>query len=98
MIVTVLVNDAPVALDDVFAELTIRHGRGSLEDGPLASSATLTLVDVTRELVQGFSAGDTLQLDTADGPRFVGRKSKGRGPTVAGHGLTPGSRAAWFWN
>jgi hypothetical protein len=70
----VLLNGVDLDLDDVFAEVTIRHGRGSVDDGPMASTANLRLVHVTRELVSGFSAGDPLDVLLAgDVPRFRGR-------------------------
>jgi hypothetical protein len=74
LIERVLLNGADLELEDVFAELTIRHGRGSVDDGPMASTATLRLVNLERELVAAFSAGDTLELLlAADVPRFRGR-------------------------
>ena len=74
MIERVLVAGDDVPPDEVLAEVTIRHGRQSIDDGPLASTATLTLVGVTRERVAAFSVGDELELLLADDePRFRGR-------------------------
>lgn len=74
MIERVVVADTDVALADVFASVTIRHGRTSPDDGPLASTATLTLVDVAREFVTAFRVGDPLDVLLADDePRFRGR-------------------------
>lgn len=74
MIGSVEIAGAEVALADVFASVTIRHGRTSPDDGPLASTATLSLVNVTREFVAGFRVGDTLDvLLEDDTPRFRGR-------------------------
>jgi hypothetical protein len=73
VIESVTIDGAAIALADVFASVTIRHGRGS-DDGPLGSTATLSLVNVTRELVAAFRVGDTLDvLLAADEPRFRGR-------------------------
>lgn len=76
MIERVLVAGADVDLADVFASLTLRHGRASADDLPLASTASLSLVNVTRELVRSFSSGDALEILLADDvPRFRGRIS-----------------------
>lgn len=74
MIERVVIAGADVALEDVFASVTIRHGRGSVDDGPLASTATLTLVNVTRAFSSSFRTADDLEiLLAADEPRFRGR-------------------------
>lgn len=74
MIERVLLAGADVDLATVFASVTIRHGRESPDEGPLASTATLSLVGVTRDLVAGFRVGDPLDVLLADDePRFRGR-------------------------
>lgn len=74
MIERVVIAGAEIPLEDVFAALTIRHGRGSVDDAPLASTATLSLVNVTRELSSSFRVGDELELELAAGVRrFSGR-------------------------
>ena len=74
MIERVLIAGADIELTEVLAALTIRHGRASVDDGPLASSASLTLVGVTRQRVAAFAVGEELELLLAfDVPRFRGR-------------------------
>lgn len=74
MIERVAIAGTDVDLLDVFAAVTIRHGRGSADDGPLASTASLSLIDVARELSASFRVADELRIELADGvPRFVGR-------------------------
>ena len=76
MIVRAVLNGVELSLAEIFASLTIRHARGSIDDSPLASTATLTLVDVTRELVQAFSSGDELELAIA-GSTLLGASGSG---------------------
>lgn len=74
MIERVAIAETDLALEDVLAAVTIRHGRGAADDPPLASTATLTLVNVTREVSSSFSVADALEVYLADDvPRFVGR-------------------------
>jgi hypothetical protein len=74
MIERVAIGGVDVDLADVFAGVTIRHGRQSVDDGPLASSATLSLVNVTREYGSEFRVGAELLVELVGGiPRFVGR-------------------------
>lgn len=74
MIERVLVRGEDVDPALVPLSILIRHGRGSVDDGPLASTASLTVLEPTREQVVGFAAGDVLELLlAADAPRFVGR-------------------------
>lgn len=74
MIEAVRIGGAAIPLADVFAAVVIRHGRSSADDAPLASTATLSLVNVTRELTSSFAIGDELELDTTGAvPRFRGR-------------------------
>ena len=88
MIGSVQLNGAELELGEVFAELTIRHGRGSVDDGPMASTATLTLLNPARELVSAFHAGDTLDIYLEGGaPRFRGRVTDA---TVTDDGLKAG--------
>jgi hypothetical protein len=70
----VAIDGVDLALGDVFAAVTIRHGRGSVDDGPLGSTATLSLVGVDRAFTSAFVVGATLELDTTGAvPRFRGR-------------------------
>lgn len=74
MIERVAIAGTDVDLADVFAAVTIRHGRGSADDGPLASTCSLSLVNVTRELASSFRVAEELLLELAGSvPRFVGR-------------------------
>ena len=74
MIERVAIDGTDLSLDDVFAAVTIRHGRGGVDDAPLGSTATLTLVGVDRALVEPFEVGATVELDvTGAVPRFRGR-------------------------
>jgi hypothetical protein len=76
VIESVTIDGAAIALADVFASVTIRHGRGSLDDGPLGSTATLSLVNVARAFVAPFKVGVELAIATTGAvPRFVGRIS-----------------------
>jgi hypothetical protein len=74
----VLLNGADVDLLDVFAALTIRHGRGGVDEGPISSTASLTLLNLTREIVRSFTVGDELAVLLAgDVHRFKGRITDG---------------------
>lgn len=74
MIERVAIDGVDVALGDVFAAVTIRHGRGSVDDGPLGSTATLSLVNVDRAFTSSFRVGRELAIDTTGAvPRFRGR-------------------------
>lgn len=74
MIERVAIAGADVPLEDVYASVTLRHGRGSVDDGPLTSTATLSLVGVERTLSASFRVADALEIYLAgDEPRFVGR-------------------------
>lgn len=72
-IVGVRIAGAPVGFDHVSSSITLRHGRNSLDDGPLSSSAALELLKVDRAATQAFRVGDALELDHGDGPAFRGR-------------------------
>lgn len=74
MIERVAIDGTDLAPETIFASLTIRHGRGSVDDGPLGSTATLTLVDVDRPLTSAFRVGVEIEVDTTGAvPRFRGR-------------------------
>lgn len=74
MIERVAIAGTDVPLLDVFASVTIRHGRGGPDDGPLASTASLSIIGATRELTSSFRVADELAIELAgDVPRFVGR-------------------------
>lgn len=74
MIERVSIDGTDLALLDVFAAVTIRHGRGSIEDSPIGSTATLTLLNVDRAFTRAFRVGGELELDTTGAvPRFRGR-------------------------
>lgn len=79
-ITAVTVDGADVDLDDALAELVIRTGRGSIDDGPTASTIQLTLRDVTRAYTRAFTVGVPLEvrageLGEPDAPRFAGTVS-----------------------
>lgn len=91
---------AGVELDplEILAAVTIRHGRSSIDDGLVASTATLRIVGVTPERVAAFAAGDPLDLLLADNvPRFRGRVSDAK---LAEEGLevVAVSSLAWYGN
>jgi hypothetical protein len=87
---TVLELDGvPFPLAGVLADLTIRHGRAQVDDGPVASSMTITLEPVARELTAAFKVGRPIRLLVSDAPlvgtflvgeRLVG----GTGPRFVG--------------
>lgn len=59
---------------DVFSAVTIRHGRAGVDESPLGSTATLTLVGVGRAFTEPFEVGRELAIDTTGAvPRFRGR-------------------------
>ena len=71
MITAVTIGGQPVDLGQVMAdEVTVLHGRGAVDDGPTASSATLRLLIASG--MPSWAVGDTLSIDTADGPLFTG--------------------------
>ena len=74
-IIGVRIDGKPVAFDHVSSTIGIRHGRSSVDDGPLASSAALELVAVSRPGMSSFRVGVRLELDSPDGPAFRGRLS-----------------------
>jgi hypothetical protein len=61
----VALDGADLPLDTVFAAVTIRHGRASVDDAPIGSTCSLSLVDVERELVRDLRVGSELELDVA---------------------------------
>lgn len=74
MIERIAIAGTDVPLVDVFASVTIRHGRVNADDPPLASTASLSIVDATRELTSSFRVADELVIETVGAvPRFVGR-------------------------
>lgn len=74
MIERVVLAGSDVELDRVLLSILIRHGRQDVDDGPLGSTAQLTLLEPTREQIQQFAAGSELELLlAADVPRFTGR-------------------------
>ena len=80
MIVATSVTIDGVAIDlaEVFADVTIRHGRTGFFDEAQASTCQLTLLDVERAFTRPFRLGSSLVVNVReDGgpekPRFVGR-------------------------
>lgn len=74
MIERVAIDGTDLDLAAVFAAVTIRHGRASLDDGPIGSTATLSLVDLERPFTSTFLVGVELEIDTTGAAaRFRGR-------------------------
>jgi len=75
---SVSIDGVALPLDNVAADITIRHGRGSYYDATTPSTAQVTLVGVTRAFVQAISLSRPLVIKyRVDGgpekPRFTGR-------------------------
>jgi hypothetical protein len=76
---SVLVDGAAIALADVFASVTIHHGRVGAFDDPSSSTCQITILDVDKAFVRPFRTGAELAITAApkDGgasaPRFSGR-------------------------
>lgn len=74
---SITVDGAGLELDDVLADVTIRHGRTGFFDSSSPSTCQLTLLGVTRALTRPFRLGSTLVVNATDGatiaPRFTGR-------------------------
>lgn len=73
----VTVAGVDVALDDTLAELVIRTGRGSVDDGATASTIQLVVQDVTRAYSRDFVVGVPIAVRAGvpgqpDAPRFTG--------------------------
>lgn len=74
MIESVEIDGDAIALADVFAAVTLRHGRASVDDEPLGSTATLSLVNVDAAFTGPFRVGRELAIDvTGAVARFRGR-------------------------
>lgn len=67
------VGGADLPLDEIEAELTVRHGRQSPDDAPLASSLVCSLVGVDRAFSGAFRVGAELAFDHEGHQRFAGR-------------------------
>lgn len=72
MITEVTVAGLPLDPGWVLAEVTVLHGRRDVDDGPAASSATLTVEHPPASMPQ-WRGGDTVELAGPDGPVFTGR-------------------------
>jgi hypothetical protein len=59
-------------LDGILADVTIRHGRGAIDDGPTASTLQLRLLEVTRHISSNFRVGVPIVVDADGTPRFTG--------------------------
>ena len=57
-----------IPLADVLADVTINMGRSDVDAQPIASSATIALEPVERELTAPFTVGGSLRLLVADAP------------------------------
>lgn len=74
MIERVSLDAVDLDFADVFASVTIRHGRASVDGAPLGSTATLSLLHVTRAVSLPFRVGVAVEIDTVGAiPRFRGR-------------------------
>jgi hypothetical protein len=82
-ITRVLIGGANVLLDSVLADVTIHHGRADTYEDASASTAQVTLLEVTRKLSRAFTLGQTLEIYAAPAgggaeiPRFTGRITDG---------------------
>jgi len=77
-VVSVTLDGVALPLDQVAADITIRHGRSSYYDGPTAATAQVTVLGATRSLVRGITLSKPLVVNySVDGaaakPRFTGR-------------------------
>ena len=61
-----------VDLDEVLADVVIRHGRTGAYDAVNAATAQVTLLGQTRSETAGFHVGIPLAIDAGGAPRFVG--------------------------
>jgi hypothetical protein len=70
-----------IDLHTVLADVTIRHGRVDVYDGPSPSTLQLTLEPVTRAFTRAFRVGSPLVFTCTDGttpaPRFTGKITDG---------------------
>jgi hypothetical protein len=67
---SVRIDDVELELELVLAQLTIRHGRGSVVDDPTASTCTLVLRDPTRAFTVAGLVGKSLAVDVIDNPEL----------------------------
>ena len=89
-VVSITLDGAELPLDQVVADVVIRHGRSSYTDGPTASTAQITVIGADRTFVRGITLSKPLVVSYAvDGgpttPRFTGRTTDA---TVDGDAVT----------
>jgi hypothetical protein len=65
---SVSIGGVELELEDVLADVVIRHGRASYDEPPTASTVQLRLRGVDRELSGSFTVGVPLVVSTADVP------------------------------
>lgn len=73
---SIVLDDVPLSLDDVLADVTIHHGRADVDDEPAATTCQIALRDVDKSFVKDFRTGVELVVTVSDGttsvPRFRG--------------------------
>jgi hypothetical protein len=70
---SVSIGGVELELEDVLADVVIRHGRGSYDEPPTASTVQLRLRGVDRELSGPFTVGVPIVVSIDEGvPRFTG--------------------------
>lgn len=74
MIEAIRLDGDVIDLADVFASVTLRHGREDVDADPIGSTATLSLVNVDAAFTAAFRVGRELAIDTVGAvARFRGR-------------------------
>lgn len=79
--VALTIAGAAIALDEVIADVTIRHGRVDVYDTGSPSTLQLSIEDVPRSFTRAFRVGAPLVFTCTDGvtvaPRFTGKVTDG---------------------
>jgi len=81
-ITKILLGGTNVLLNTVLADCTIHHGRADTYEDASASTAQITLLNVTRAQSRAFQIGASLEIDAtpsggSEAPRFIGRVTDG---------------------
>ena len=71
-ITAVTLDGLALELDGILADVTIRHGRATIDDGPTASTIQLRLRNMTRPFTGDFRVGVPLTVDADGVRRFTG--------------------------
>jgi hypothetical protein len=79
--VALTIGSTTIDLDDVIADVTIRHGRVDVYEAASPSTLQLTIEDVPRSFTRAFRVGSPLVFTCTDGttvaPRFTGTVTDG---------------------